>query len=404
MHGHGQPELAKKLNDKIPKTVYEMFERVRAFNRGEVVAGSVEMVRPSQRDKGYVRPAWPGMSEKSRNRGGPTEAQRNMGVSAPYPRKDTFTPLIKTPKEILATESVSFLEPPPLIGNPEKQNLNKLCDYHGDRGRTGMRILEAVGSTIHFMIKFPTNQGVWRQREEQISRIKEQAILRTRSNSGRRPGLGLVLLEKTRSKEDIEEVFTISHERPDQYVTVGATLTTNCKQLLVDILQENMEVFAWTKPESTAVSRFVMEHQLKIYPLVEPVVHKRRPVAPKGRLALKERVFHWLGEGLIRKVRHPEWITNPIPIKLANRTWKLQIDYSSLNKACSKDMYPFTEEKEELASLMGYPYKCFLRLPKEYNQIRMAEDDEEKTGFHTEEGVYCFTYMLKELKNSAATL
>ncbi|GJW43735.1 hypothetical protein Tco_0072534, partial [Tanacetum coccineum] len=216
--------------------------------------------------------------------------------------------------------------------------------------------------------------------------IKEQAILRTRSNSGRRPGLGLVLLEKTRSKEDIEEVFTISHERPDQYVTVGATLTTNCKQLLVDILQENMEVFAWTKPESTAVSRFVMEHQLKIYPLVEPVVHKRRPVAPKGRLALKERVFHWLGEGLIRKVRHPEWITNPIPIKLANRTWKLQIDYSSLNKACSKDMYPFTEEKEELASLMGYPYKCFLRLPKEYNQIRMAEDDEEKTGFHKEEG------------------
>ncbi|GJR43153.1 hypothetical protein Tco_1311256 [Tanacetum coccineum] len=34
----------------------------------------------------------------------------------------------------------------------------------------------------------------------------------------------------------------------------------------------------------------------------------------------------------------------------------------------------------------------------------MAEDDEEKTGFHTEEGVYCFTHMPKELNNSAATL
>ncbi|GJT40509.1 hypothetical protein Tco_0940374 [Tanacetum coccineum] len=31
-------------------------------------------------------------------------------------------------------ESVSFPEPPPLIGILEKQNLNKLCDYHGDRG------------------------------------------------------------------------------------------------------------------------------------------------------------------------------------------------------------------------------------------------------------------------------
>ncbi|GJV92384.1 reverse transcriptase domain-containing protein [Tanacetum coccineum] len=112
-----------------------------------------------------------------------------------------------------------------------------------------------------------------------------------------------------------------------------------------------------------------MEHQLKIYPLAEPVVHKRRPMTPDERLVLKEKVFRWLKEGLIRK-----------------------------------DMYPFPEEGEELASIMGYPYKCFLRLPKEYNQIRMAEDDEEKTGFHTEEGVYCFTHMPRELKNSAATL
>ncbi|GKC23825.1 hypothetical protein Tco_1025975, partial [Tanacetum coccineum] len=52
MHGHGHPELAKKLNDKIPKTVDEMFERVRAFIRGEVAVGSAEMVRPSQGDKG----------------------------------------------------------------------------------------------------------------------------------------------------------------------------------------------------------------------------------------------------------------------------------------------------------------------------------------------------------------
>nr|GEZ64187.1 hypothetical protein [Tanacetum cinerariifolium] len=51
MHGHGHPELAKKLNDKIPRTMDEMFERIRAFIKGEVATGSVEMVRPSQGDK-----------------------------------------------------------------------------------------------------------------------------------------------------------------------------------------------------------------------------------------------------------------------------------------------------------------------------------------------------------------
>ncbi|GKC97174.1 reverse transcriptase domain-containing protein [Tanacetum coccineum] len=47
MHGHGHPELAKKLNDKIPKTMNKMFERARAFIRGEVADGSAEMVYPS---------------------------------------------------------------------------------------------------------------------------------------------------------------------------------------------------------------------------------------------------------------------------------------------------------------------------------------------------------------------
>ncbi|GKG32211.1 reverse transcriptase domain-containing protein, partial [Tanacetum coccineum] len=67
-------------------------------------------------------------------------------------------------------------------------------------------------------------------------------------------------------------------------------------------------------------------------------------------------------------------------------------------------MYPFSEVEEELASLMGYFYKCFLRLPTKNSQIRMVEGDEEKTGFHTEQGVYFFTHMPRGLKNSAATL
>ncbi|GJW18256.1 reverse transcriptase domain-containing protein [Tanacetum coccineum] len=52
----------------------------------------------------------------------------------------------------------------------------------------------------------------------------------------------------------------------------------------------------------------------------------------------------------------------------------------------------------------GISVQMFPQLPKEYSQIRMAEEDEEKTGFHMEEGVYYFTHMPKELKNFAATL
>nr|GEW32718.1 hypothetical protein [Tanacetum cinerariifolium] len=195
-----------------------------------------------------------------------------------------------------------------------------------------------------------------------------------------------------------------SHERSNQHETMGTTLIADCKQLLTKVLQENMKVFAWVGSERTIVPRFVMEHQLKIYPFVEPLIHKRRPMTPYGRLLLKEKVFRWLKEGMIRKVRHPVWVTNTIPVKLVNGTWKVQVDYSSINKVYAKDIYPFPDEGGGLTSIMGYPYRCFLQLPKEYSQIKMTEDDEEKTGFYREKGVYCFTYMPKDLKNSTATL
>ncbi|GKE79155.1 hypothetical protein Tco_1545275, partial [Tanacetum coccineum] len=84
--------------------------------------------------------------------------------------------------------------------------------------------------------------------------------------------------------ENTEEVFTIIHERPNQYVTMGTTLTTDYKRLLTNVLRENIEVFAWTGSERTTIPSFIIEHQLKIYPLAEPVVHKRRPMTPDGRL------------------------------------------------------------------------------------------------------------------------
>nr|GEW14569.1 hypothetical protein [Tanacetum cinerariifolium] len=43
MHGHDHSELVKKLNEKIAKIVDDMFERVKAFIRGEVMTGSAEI-------------------------------------------------------------------------------------------------------------------------------------------------------------------------------------------------------------------------------------------------------------------------------------------------------------------------------------------------------------------------
>ncbi|GJQ89125.1 reverse transcriptase domain-containing protein [Tanacetum coccineum] len=105
------------------------------------------------------------------------------------------------------------------------------------------------------------------------------------------PNQGPMPLKKACYKENTEEILTNSQEHPNQHIMMRTTLTADCKWLLAEVLQENIKVFAWARSERTAVSRFVMEHQLKIYHLAEPVVHKKRPLTPYGRQALKESVF-----------------------------------------------------------------------------------------------------------------
>ncbi|GKB48450.1 hypothetical protein Tco_0899203 [Tanacetum coccineum] len=56
-----------------------------------------------------------------------------MGTCAPFAIKEGFTPLTKTPREILAMDNANFPPPPPMVGTPKKQNMNKFCDYHQDR-------------------------------------------------------------------------------------------------------------------------------------------------------------------------------------------------------------------------------------------------------------------------------
>ncbi|GKB05147.1 reverse transcriptase domain-containing protein [Tanacetum coccineum] len=134
MHGHGHPELSKKLNDKILKMVDEMWERVQAFIRGEAAADTTEAIRSPRWEKSAGKDSWSEHQNGSRNRSHRRGEGRNMGTCAPYTRREGFTPLMKTPKEILAMDNVNFPPPPPMVGTSEKRNMNKFCDYHQDRG------------------------------------------------------------------------------------------------------------------------------------------------------------------------------------------------------------------------------------------------------------------------------
>nr|GFA03704.1 hypothetical protein [Tanacetum cinerariifolium] len=118
-----EDELAKKLNDKIPKTVDKMWERVRAFIRRRRLQTSTKPLDPLGGKRVLVRLAG------QNTRMGPEleviEGEgRNMGTYAPYARREGFTPLTKTLKEILAMDNVNFPPPPLMVRTLDKRNMN----------------------------------------------------------------------------------------------------------------------------------------------------------------------------------------------------------------------------------------------------------------------------------------
>ncbi|KAI3818502.1 hypothetical protein L1987_12311 [Smallanthus sonchifolius] len=84
-------------------------------------------------------------------------------------------------------------------------------------------------------------------------------------------------------------------------------------------------------------------------------------------------------------------------------SWRMCIDFKDLNKATSKDCYPLPEMEIKVEAMADFPIRCFLDAYKGYHQIQMTREDEEKTAFYTDEGVFCYTKMPFGLKNVRAT-
>ena len=79
------------------------------------------------------------------------------------------------------------------------------------------------------------------------------------------------------------------------------------------------------------------------------------------------------------------------------------MDFTDLNKACPNDSFPLPRIDQLVDSTAGHKLLTFMDAFSGYNQIKMAEEDQEKTAFITSQGLYCYKVMPFRLKNAGAT-
>ena len=79
------------------------------------------------------------------------------------------------------------------------------------------------------------------------------------------------------------------------------------------------------------------------------------------------------------------------------------VDFTDLNKACSKDSYPLSNIDALVESASRCRLLSFLDAFSGYNQICVHPKDEGKTTFMTELSCYCYKVMPFGLKNAGET-
>ncbi|GJR11973.1 reverse transcriptase domain-containing protein [Tanacetum coccineum] len=124
MHGVNNPELTKRLNEHVPKTMEEMMITTTAFIRGEAAAAGKKKGHTSWRTQDQSKRH--GSEQRSDFQGQPRDGRGSS----------KFTPLQEHPKKSSRPKQKSLNPPPPMVTPVKKRSSNKFYDFHNDKGHS----------------------------------------------------------------------------------------------------------------------------------------------------------------------------------------------------------------------------------------------------------------------------
>jgi hypothetical protein len=102
---------------------------------------------------------------------------------------------------------------------------------------------------------------------------------------------------------------------PDRAVTIGANLSVKEDRDLVQFLNKNKDVFAWSAKDLQGVDRDIIEHALETDEKIPPKKQKLRKMFEEKVKAVEAEVQRLQDAQVIREVKYPVWLANTVPVK-----------------------------------------------------------------------------------------
>ncbi|GJV99786.1 hypothetical protein Tco_1555038 [Tanacetum coccineum] len=98
-------------------------------------------------------------------------------------------------------------------------------------------------------------------------------------------------------------------------------------QQLCNLLQQNLDIYAWKPANMTGVPRHIAEHRLNIREGCSPVRQKKRGQAADRNQAIQEEVGKLVAAGIMKEVQYHDWLSNPVMVKKHDDSWRIKSDF-----------------------------------------------------------------------------
>ena len=144
------------------------------------------------------------------------------------------------------------------------------------------------------------------------------------------------------------------------------------------------------------------QHQIHLLHDARSVQQRRYRMNPNFVAKVTEEIEKLLQVGFIRPVKRATWLNPIVVVPKKNGKIQVGVDYRKLNAATVTDGFPLPFIDSVIDMVAGHECYNFLDGFGGYNQIRMNPDDQEKTTFVTEWGVFVAEVMMFGLKMALA--
>jgi transposase InsO family protein len=145
-----------------------------------------------------------------------------------------------------------------------------------------------------------------------------------------------------------------------------------------------------------------IDHEIKIFDNVTPPSQQPFRMSQPELAELKRQLELLLDKGFIRPSKSP-YAAPVLFAKKKDGTLRMCVDYRALNKITIKNKYPIPRIDEMLDQLNGAKIFSKLDLKSGYHQVRIKDDDIEKTAFRTRYGSFEFVVLPFGLTNVPPT-